>query len=48
MGLVERETRADGDPVDPLRAVLLGLCTMALAAAFALLLLADNASAVTF
>ncbi len=41
--------RADLDePIDPLRMVFLGGCTMALGVLFVLMLLADNANALTF
>ncbi len=36
------------DDIDPLRAAFLGACTVVLATLFVLMLLADNASAVTF
>lgn len=38
----------DGDDVDVLRTAFLGACTVVLAAVFVLMLLVDNASAVSF
>lgn len=44
----DREISTESERIDPVRTLFLGVCTTALAIAFLLLLIVDNAGATTF